>query len=69
MEMRQEKLETTKVDVAKRYDTWAVLAVQYNLLDLGLRTEFYQLPAEYPTYTKLVYWPSIGVERVLQLTT
>lgn len=42
------------MDEAKLFDMCALVAVMYNLSVLGLRTKFYRVSAEDPTYAKFI---------------
>lgn len=47
-------LEEAKIEEAKLFDVWEILAVWYSLRSLGLCVEFYNLASNDPTYAKLV---------------
>lgn len=54
IELRSEQVKADKMDLAVEYDVWAIISVRYALRALGLRTEFYKLAAEDPTYAKMI---------------
>ena len=59
-DLREEALDAKERENAKMFDVWSYIAVRYNLRVLGLRTEFYKMAAEDPTYAKMIF---PGLER------
>lgn len=52
--LRQESIAEKKYTEAKKFDGWTMVAGRYGLRVVGLRSEFYKMAAEDPTYAKLV---------------
>lgn len=50
----QEGVSQNKVEEVMRYDVWCVVANRYIIRMLGLRTKFYRMDAEDPSYAKLI---------------
>lgn len=54
IELRTEEINAKDEAKAVEFDVWAIISVRYALRTLGLRTEFYKLAAEDPTYAKMI---------------
>lgn len=57
IDIRQEWIKSTEDGAGQQatyYDVWALIAIRYALRVLGLRTEFYKMSADDPTYTRMV---------------
>jgi hypothetical protein len=57
MVLRGESLKiegTTGVEEAEMFDVWAMMAVRYGLLVVGLRVEFYKRSAKDPMHARIV---------------
>lgn len=52
--LRQEALADKKYPEASKFDCWMTVAGRYGLRVVGLRSEFYKMAADDPTYAKLV---------------
>lgn len=54
LDLRQESINSAKDEDAKQFDVWGIISVRYVMRVLGLRSEFYKMAAEDPTYAKMV---------------
>lgn len=54
IELRAERLAEDKYEDAGRLDVWAIIYNRYVLRVLGVRSVFYKMAAEDPTYAKMV---------------
>lgn len=55
IDIRQEKIDESKIQDANRMDLLAVVAVKHYLRTIGLRTKFSKMSIDRPVHTKLVF--------------
>lgn len=54
IELRAERLSQDRNSEAEKLDVWSIISNRYVLRVLGLRSEFYKMAADDPTYAKMV---------------